>query len=126
VADVPEAYEGQPGFDFLVAVPTTWDETKFVAGESGEYVVLARRRGNTWYLGGITNWSPRELNLPLTFLGDGQFQATVYSDTSRDGTKPNELRKETRALTVEKALDVVLASGGGFVAVIRRVAEPDT
>jgi alpha-glucosidase len=122
VADKPEAYEGQPGFDFLVDVPTTWDDTQFVAGEAGEYVVLARRRGNTWYLGGIANWTPRELALPLGFLGEGDFKAIVYVDTSLDGQKPNELRKETRALTAEKTLDVVLASGGGFVAVIRPAA----
>ena len=65
--ELPEAYEDQPGFDFVVDVPTTWDQTKFVAGEAGEYLVLARRSGNTWYLGGITNWTPRELKLPLDF-----------------------------------------------------------
>jgi alpha-glucosidase len=126
VADAPEAYEDQPGFEFVVDVPTTWDETKFVAGEAGEYLVLARRSGDKWYLGGITNWTPHELNLPLEFLGDGQFEATVYSDTSRDGTKPNDLRKDRRTVTADKPLEVALASGGGFVAVFRPKANSDT
>ena len=74
VCDFPEAYEGQPGFDFLVETPTTWDETRFVAGEPGEYVVVARRSGKNWYLGGMTNWTSRKLRLPLEFLGDGVFR----------------------------------------------------
>ena len=59
VCDSPSAYEGQPGFDFLVDVPTTWDETRFVAGEPGEFIVVARRNGPNWYLGGMTNWQAR-------------------------------------------------------------------
>jgi alpha-glucosidase len=118
VADVPEAYEGQPGFDFLVQVPTTWDETRFVGGEVGEYVVVARRSGKTWYVGGITNWTPRDVSLPLDFLGEGEFTARLYLDSSRDGEQPNELRLETRDLSTEKPLDVTLASGGGFAAVL--------
>jgi alpha-glucosidase len=125
MADVPEAYEGQPGFDFLVDVPTTWDETQFVAGEAGEYIVVARRSGKNWYLGGITNWTPRDLKLPLNFLGDGRFQASLYSDRSLDGKRPNELRQETRELTSDSTLDVALAAGGGFVATIRPASQPD-
>ena len=119
VADVPSAYEGQPGFDFLVDVPTTWDETRFVAGEAGEYVVVARRSGRDWYLGGITNWTPRELQLPLGFLGDGEFEARLYLDGSLDGRQPNAIRQETRAVNGARTLDVSLAPGGGVAAVLR-------
>ena len=119
LADVPEAYEDEPGFDFLIEVPTTWDETRFVAGEVGEYVVLARRSGNNWYLGGITNWTPRELALPLEFLGDGQFEAHAYMDGSLDGARPNEIRVETREVSGADKLDVSLAPGGGIAAVLR-------
>jgi alpha-glucosidase len=119
VCDVPTAYEGQPGFDFIVDVPTTWDETRFVAGEAGEYIVVARRSGSTWYLGGITNWTNRTFRLPLMFLGEGQFSAKLYLDRSLDGQNPNELRIETRAVTAAKPLDVSMASGGGLAAVIR-------
>jgi alpha-glucosidase len=119
LSDVPAAYEGQPGFDFLVAVPTTWDETRFVAGEAGEYIVVGRRSGKTWYVGGITNWMPRNVSLPLDFLGEGEFTARLYIDRSRDGEKPNELRVEARDLSAEKPLEVTLASGGGFTAVIQ-------
>jgi alpha-glucosidase len=119
VADEPSAYEGQPGFDFLVEVPTTWDETRFVAGEAGEYIVVARRRGDAWYLGGITNWTPRKLNLPLDFLGEGPFEADLYVDAALDGRTPNELREETRNLDGATKLEVSLAPGGGVAGVFR-------
>ncbi len=119
LSDIPTAYEGAAGFDFLVELPTTWDETRFVAGEAGEYVVVARRSGKTWYLGGITNWTPRELSLPLDFLSDGKFEATLYQDVSADGEKPNELRQEARAVDATSKLEVTLASGGGVAVVFR-------
>jgi alpha-glucosidase len=117
LADIPSAYENQPGFDFLVDVPTTWDETRFVAGDTGEYVVVARRSGKNWYLGGITNWTPRKVTLPLDFLGTGKFEATLYQDVSEDGEKPNEVRIETRPVNATTMLEVTFASGGGFAAV---------
>jgi alpha-glucosidase len=119
VCDVPSAYEGQPGFDFIVDVPTTWDETRFVAGEVGEYVVVARRSGDTWYVGGMTNWTARTVELPLNFLGKGKFAAKLYADRSLDGENPNELRIEARDVSSKDNLKVQFAVGGGFVAVLR-------
>jgi alpha-glucosidase len=119
LSDIPSAYQNQPGFDFLVEVPTTWDETRFVAGDAGEYLVVARRSGKNWYLGGITNWTARKVNLPLDFLGEGEFEATLYQDVTKDGEKPNEVRIETRAVSSANKLDVILASGGGVAAVFR-------
>jgi len=119
VCDVPSAYEGQPGFDLIVEVPTTWDETRFVSGDAGDYVVVARRSGNKWYLGGITNWTGRAVKLPLTFLGAGEYTANLYLDHSLDGENPNELRIENRSVNSGQSLNVSLASGGGFAAVIR-------
>lgn len=119
VCDVPSAYEGQRGFDFIVDVPTTWDETRFVAGEAGEYIVVARRRGDTWYLGGMTNWSGRAVDLPLTFLGAGHFEAKLYLDRSPGGENPNELEIKTREISAEETINVSFASGGGMAAVIR-------
>jgi alpha-glucosidase len=119
VADDPTAYDGEPGFEFIVEVPTTWDETRFVAGEAGEYVIVARRSGDTWYLGGITNWTARDVSLPLEFLGEGAYAVTLYHDQSPDGKNPNELRREQRDVTGTTTLDVSLASGGGVAAIFR-------
>ena len=119
VADDPSAYEGQPGFDFVAEVPTTWDETRFVAGEVGEYIVVARRQGKNWYLGGITNWTSRELTIPLDFLGRGSFETTLYLDGSLDEEDPNAIRIEKREMSAGTPLRVSLAPGGGVAAVFR-------
>ncbi len=119
VCDYPEAYEGQPGFDFLERVPTTWDETRFVVGEPGEYIVVARRSGKDWYLGGITNWSKRDLKLRLGFLGKATFTASLYTDGPLDGSNPNELHVSTHTVTPAQTLDVKMMSGGGVAAILR-------
>lgn len=119
VCDTPPAYEGQPGFEFLRSVPTAWDETKFLCGEVGEYLVLARRKGSAWYLGGITNWTAREIEVPLDFLGGKPAEITIWRDTNEAAEKPNELIKEERISLEPKSLRARLGEGGGFVAVIR-------
>jgi alpha-glucosidase len=117
VADVPSAYEGQPGFEFVTEVPTTWDETRFLQGEPGEYIVIARRKGESWYLAGITNWTPREIDLPLKFLGPGMFDAKLSTDGSLDESRSNEISQRQEAVDAKKSFHLSLAPGGGFVAV---------
>jgi alpha-glucosidase len=119
VADRPSNYENEPGFEFIELVPVTWDETRFVAGEVGQYIVLARRRGDEWYLGGINNATARDVELPLSFLPPGEIDAQLYVDGSLDDSQPNELRVEHRSLAGDAKLAVSLASGGGFAAVLR-------
>jgi alpha-glucosidase len=119
VADAPHSYEGQAGFDFIREVPTTWDETRFLTGEPGEYIVLARRKGESWYLAGITNWTSREVDVPLDALGDGSFTGQLYADGSKDEEQPNALKEELLSIDSRRALHVSMASGGGFVAVLR-------
>lgn len=93
VSDDPAAYKGQAGAEFLKIVPTTWDETRALGGRIGEYVVVARRRGRDWYVGVLNNEEAREINLPLMFLGDGIYKATVYAD----GAKADEVVVTTTA-----------------------------
>jgi alpha-glucosidase len=118
VADAPTAYEGQTGFEFITEVPTTWDETRFLAGEPGEYVVLARRKGKDWYLGGITNWTAREIEVPLAFLASGVFDATLYVDGSMDESQPNAITQQRQRVSAKSPLYVSVAPGGGFVVVL--------
>jgi alpha-glucosidase len=118
VADAPSSYEGQTGFEFITAVPTTWDETRFAVGEPGEYVVVARRKNNEWYLGGITNWTPREIDVPLKFLAPGNFNATLYVDGSMDESQPNAITKRRQRVTAKTPLHISMAPGGGFTAVL--------
>src|ERR1044072_8627122 len=71
VADSPSAYRGQPGSEFLRVVPASWDETRVLEGKIGEAIVVARRRGREWFVGAMTNEQPREIRVPLRFLGRG-------------------------------------------------------
>ncbi len=125
VSDTPTAYEGQPGFEFLAQVPVTWDQTRFLTGQPGEFVVVARRNNNTWYLGGITNGTARKISVPLDMLGNGQYEITMFIDGSMDEESPNAIGREHRTITAETPLNVQMAVGGGFVATIRPKTRAD-
>jgi alpha-glucosidase len=116
VADYPAAYEGQPGFDFLEMVPTWWDETRVLFAQIGETLVTARRKGRTWYLGGMSAKQPRDLALRLSFLGAGRYTARLWKDASDAGSNPNHLTTETLRLSSADTLRLHLALGGGLVA----------
>jgi len=119
LADYPTAYEGQPGFEFLKMVPTWWDETRILEGRVGELLVIARRKGKVWYLGGMSAKQPRELALPLAFLGVGHYQAEIWKDAPDAETDPNHLVTEALALSPSDTLKIHIALDGGFVARLR-------
>jgi alpha-glucosidase len=114
VCDYPAAYEGQPGFEFIKDVPTTWDVTKVLDAKVGEYIVIARKKGNDWLAGAITNHSERSINIPLLFLGDGKYDAEIYSDAADVNTQPDHLQKQKRSVTNKDVLSLRLAAGGGM------------
>jgi alpha-glucosidase len=116
IADYPTAYEGQPGFDFLKLVPTWWDETRVVDGRIGEFLVTARRKGRTWYVGGMCAKRPREFALPLSFLGSGKYTARVWKDAPDADIDPNHLLTENLTLSSADTLKLQVALDGGFVA----------
>jgi alpha-glucosidase len=114
VSDSPGAYRGQPGAEFLKAVPASWDETRMLNGRIGEYIAVARRHGREWYVGAMTNEEGREIQLPLSFLGGGDYNLTLYAD----GAKPDEVKTSTVAISNGKlkragTLTLKLAPGGG-------------
>jgi alpha-glucosidase len=115
VCDYPAAYEGQEGFDFIKKVPTTWNETKVIDAKLGEYISIARRKDNDWYIGVITNHTARELKISLNFLGDGKYVTEIYHDADDSNKNPNHLTKQTMIVTKQDVLPVRLASGGGLV-----------
>ncbi|MPY51079.1 glycoside hydrolase family 97 protein [Streptomyces acidicola] len=116
--DKPSKYAntaGWPGLPWFNAIPTTWDESRTLAGSIGEYVAVARRNGSTWYLGAMTNEAARTLSIPLSFLDDGTaYTATVYADGT-PGSSPYQtpVVVRTRTVTPETTLDVAMAGAGG-------------
>lgn len=116
LADYPTAYIGQPGFEFLKIVPTWWDETKVLVDQVGELLVTARRKDDAWYIGGLAAKKPRDFDLPLSFLGSGKYEGTVWKDAPDVDTNPNHLSNETLSLSGNDRLKVRIALDGGFVA----------
>ncbi|MEW2402449.1 glycoside hydrolase family 97 catalytic domain-containing protein [Streptomyces sp. NPDC046862] len=122
--DKPSKYTNTanwPGLPWFNAVPTTWDESRTLAGSIGEYVAVARRDGSTWYLGAMTNETARTLSLPLSFLDDGtSYTATVYADGT-PGSSPfrTPVVVSTLTVTAESTLEVAMAGAGGQAVILR-------
>jgi alpha-glucosidase len=113
VADYPGAYDGQKELEFLKAVPATWDETRVINGRPARFITMARRSGREWYVGSITNWEPRELDLPLRFLGAGSYNAEIYADGPNAATNAKDSVLQKQAVTASTVLKLKLAPGGG-------------
>jgi alpha-glucosidase len=121
--DKPSRYANPanwPGLPWFNSVPTTWDESRTLAGSIGEYVAVARRGGDTWYLGAMTNETSRTLSVPLSFLGGGTYTATVYADGT-PGAAPYQtpVVVSTQSVTAESTLSVAMAPAGGQAVVLR-------
>lgn len=114
--DKPEKYADKPWpeLKWFDDCPTVWDETRAVAGEIGEYVVIARRKGDVWYLGAITNEMERRIEIDLTFLGGGSWTATRYMDgnLSRPAYK-TPVKIETARVMASSRLKLQLNAAGG-------------
>ena len=118
-ADSPTNYEReQETTDFLARVPVTWDDIKVLEAKVGEYLVLARRKGITWYVGGITNEEPREFTIDLSFLDKGEHVATIMQDGINADRFAEDYKKYTRQVTSNTLLDIKMVKGGGFAAII--------
>jgi alpha-glucosidase len=121
LADSPTKYmREQPTTDFISQIPTTFDESVAIAGELGEYLAIARRKGSTWYVAAMTNWTPRTLTLDLSFLSTGSHQANIFSDGVNAIREKEAMDyKHTRqSLKAADKLNISLAPGGGWVAII--------
>lgn len=135
VCDYPEAYKGEPGFKFLQDVPTSWDETKVLDAQARKYIITARRKGDEWYIGGITNSESRELELAFDFLKDGRYKAELYMDSEDSEEYPNHLTTGTRIFDSQSKFKVRMSASGGFTMKLspvgndfkeQRLADPDT
>ena len=120
VCDYPDAYIGQPGFEVIKNIPATWDETRVAAAEVGEYISVARRKNNSWYVGTITNSRAREITINFNFLPPGKYEAEIYSDAADANENANHLTKQKMILSKTTGLKLVLAPGGGNVIILKK------
>jgi len=116
LSDSPEAYRKYADImAFLSAVPVSFDDTKVLSARLGEYIVLAKRRGNSWYVGAATDWTSRNLTVDLSFLGSGDYRADLLVDGKDADSNAESYRSETRTVNQHTKLQLHLASGGGAV-----------
>ncbi len=113
VTDDPEHYKGQPGLEFLRVVPTVWDETRVLDGEVGEHIVIARRSGRDWFVGGMTGDQPYRFHMPLTFLGKGSYVAHIFADPKDEHASYEALTETKQTVTSGDSLDLSMRLAGG-------------
>lgn len=117
LSDNPTTYMNeQECTNFITSVPTTFDETVALEGKVGEYAVIARRKGDAWYVGALCDWEPRNLKLDFSFLGDGAWTATIFSDGINADRNGNDYSMETKGITAGDVMEIRLSSGGGWAA----------
>lgn len=120
LADSPSHYLREPEvMEFLAPVPSVWDETKVLAARMGDYVAVARRKGGDWYIGAMTDWTARELELDLSFLPRGSFQMEAYQDGANASRYGDDYRKTKTEVNRTTKLRIRLAEGGGWAARIQ-------
>ena len=121
VSDAPDGIRSHRGSEFLKVVPASWDQTVGVDGAIGEYVVVARRKGRDWFIGAMTNSMARELAIPLSFLGEGQYEAQVFADGLDAAADPTSIMIRQERLSASDTLPAKLAPAGGMAAWLKRV-----
>jgi alpha-glucosidase len=120
LADSPSKYmKEQATTDFISQIPTVWDETIALDGQIGEYVVMARRKGTTWYIAAMTNWQPRQLDIRLDMLSMGTHQMEMLADGVNADREATDYLKQNRQVTKGDVLHVKLMPGGGWSAIIK-------
>ena len=121
LCDSPSNYEREEECaDFIAAVPTYWDETRVLDAKIGDYVVTARRKGDTWYIGGMTDWTPRDMEVDLSFLAPGKtYTADIFYDGANAHRIGRDYRRTTKSLTSADKLKLHLAPGGGFAVTLK-------
>ena len=117
LCDSPSAYRKEKECtEFIASIPTVWDQTAVLDGKIGEYVVTARRKGDTWYIGGMTNWDARTLEVDLSqILGEGNYNVDLFRDGMNAHRIASDYKREKITLPASRKLTIHLAPGGGFM-----------
>jgi alpha-glucosidase len=122
LADNPTAYmRERECLDFITSVPTTFDETVALDGKVGEWLAMARRKGDTWFVGALSNWTPRDVTIDFGFLPPGAYSAVVYKDGVNADRDATDYKMETLLVKSGDKIAIHLAPGGGWVARITAV-----
>ncbi len=121
MCDSPTNYRAnQECTDFISAIPTVWDETVALDGKVAEYVAMARRSGDVWYVGAMTDWTAREMTLDLSFLPEGEYEMEIFSDGVNAKRIASDYKRVVETLSSDRKATVNMAPGGGWAARITK------
>jgi alpha-glucosidase len=117
LSDNPTIYKREKECtDFIVKMPTVFDETVALDGKVGEYTVLARRRGDDWFVGAMTNWTPRDITLDFSFMPEGNYEAEIFRDGINADRDATDYKREIVPVSKNSKIVIKLAPGGGWAA----------
>lgn len=121
LADNPSNYYREPEcMKFLSVVPTVWDETIILDAKVGDYVLTARKSDDVWYIGGMTNWEPRNFQINLDFLDDGDYNLQVWKDGINADRYASDYKYESYSVDKTSEIEIKMASGGGWAAIVTK------
>lgn len=121
LADTPTNYYREPeSADFIAQIPVTWDETNVLEGKVSDYILMTRKKDDKWYVGAMTDWTPRELTLDCSFLDEGKYSIEIMQDGINADRNANDYKRVTKTITKDSKLQLKLAPGGGWAAVIEK------
>jgi alpha-glucosidase len=122
LSDNPTVYmKEQECTDFITRIPTTFDQTIALDGKVAEYAAIARKKGNTWYVGAMTNWSPREITIDFSFLEPGEYTAEVFKDGINADRDATDYKREKVTIKPGDKINVKMMNGGGWAAIIEKL-----
>jgi len=113
-------YKEEETTKFISKIPTTWDETKVLDAKVADYVLIARKKDDTWYIGAMTDWSPRKLEIDFSFLDKGSYIMEVMSDGDNTHRYAQDYNYDSMEINNTSILKIKLASGGGWAAIITK------
>jgi alpha-glucosidase len=120
LSDSPSNYMREPeAMAFLSPIPSVWDDTRALDGKISEYVAVARRSGNDWYVGAMSDWTARDLEIDFAFLPDGKFSMDAYQDGVNADRQASDYKLVKLQVNKTTKLKVHLAPGGGWAAHVR-------
>lgn len=123
LCDNPTNYLKEPlCTGFIAQVPTVWDETVALSGEVSKYISIARRKGDVWYAGGLTNWKQRDMEIDFSFLPQGIYGLELFRDGINADKVAMDFKYEKLTMQAGEKLKIHLAPGGGFAMRIVKVS----
>jgi len=121
LCDAPSAYlKEKETTEFISKIPSVWDETKVLEAKVADYIIIARRKGKTWYIGGMTDWTARNFEIDLSFLAKGEYNMEVMKDGANANRFGEDYKKDKLKVSSKSKVKIKMATGGGWAAIISK------